>query len=891
MALNPGTKLGPYEIAAPLGAGGMGEVYRATQINLRRTVAIKVLPEGVATDPERLRRFEQEARAASALNHPSIISIYDVGRLDGTSYIVMEFVEGRTLRSLLETGSLPLRKTLDIAHQVADGLAKAHSAGIVHRDIKPENIMVTRDGHVKVLDFGLAKLVPAAQGTSSSPTLTAAAPATDPGMVLGTVAYMSPEQARGAATDYRSDIFSFGSVLYEMLTGKQPFRRASSAQTMSTIIEDDPLPIAELNPKVPLPLRWIVERSLAKEPDDRYASTRDLARDLASVRDHLSETGITAAVSSPKKKHAGWLPAASWLAVGVMLGSLLAYLLAPPALNNPVTLRMLTFSGLDLAPSVSPDGRTVVFESHRDGASRIWLKQLETGSETALTSGPNDAVPRYSPDASRVLFIRDRALYRISALGGDLRKLVENAIEADWSPDGKQIVFLRSELEGATLNTSIGIASAQDGSYRIVRRLRNEQLTGPAWSPDGNTIAFVPRGPGGTSALRRQSLLLMSPGGTNIRRVECPLEGGGISNPAWTGVPDQVVYALPESTSDSGGRGITASGAGSAGHVLLQNLRTGKVRVLFSIQGPSSRVDIAAAGRMIIDSLEQRSNLKELILRPGSRSTSQERWLTHGNSIDRQPFYSPDGHSIVFSSSRSGELDLWEVSLDNNSLRRLTDDPSVDWDPFITSDNKYLLWSSNRSGHFEVWMAERDGTSPRQLTNDGYDAENPVATQDGWVIYGSNNPQRPGLWKIRLDGTQATQVISGSVAWPDLSPDGKYALFHSVSGTTAIRRISVVRIADGAMMNFEAEGSRARFAPDSKSILYISAKRNVVSQPFPSSAGAAVTEVVPASQDTTITHFHFSADGKHVVVSQSQSSGSLMLADGVPKVSPPVRAR
>ncbi len=891
MALIPGTKLGPYEIAAPLGAGGMGEVYRATQISLRRTVAIKVLPDGVAADPERLRRFEQEARAASALNHPSIISIYDVGRFDAISYIVMEFVEGRTLRSLLETGPVLLRKALDIAHQVADGLAKAHSAGIVHRDIKPENIMVTRDGHVKVLDFGLAKLVPPTPGTSSSPTLTAAAPATDPGMVLGTVAYMSPEQARGAATDYRSDIFSFGSVLYEMLTGKQPFRRASSAQTMNAIIEDDPLPIAELNPKVPLPLRWIVERCLAKEPDDRYASTRDLARDLASVRDHLSESGITAAVAQPAKKAARWLPAASWLAVGVMLGALLAYVLAPPAVDNPVTLRMITFSGLDLAPSVSPDGRTVVFESHRDGASRIWLKQLETGSETALTSGPDDAVPRYSPDGSRVLFIRNRALYRISALGGDLRKLVENAVEADWSPDGKQIVFLRSELQGATLNTSIGIASAQDGSYRIVRMLRNEQVTGPAWSPDGNTIAFVPRGPGGTSALRRQSLLLMSADGKDIRRVECPLEGGGISNPAWTGVPDQVVYALPESTSDSGGRGISASGAGSAGHVLLQNLRTGKVRVLFSIQGPSSRVDIAAPGRMIIDSLEQRSNLKELILRPGSRSTSQERWLTHGNSIDRQPFYSPDGHSIVFSSSRSGELDIWEVSLDNNSLRRLTDDPAVDWDTFITRDNKYLLWSSNRSGHFEVWIAERDGTSPRQLTNDGYDAENPVASQDGWVVYGSNNPQHPGLWKIRLDGTQATQVVSGSVAWPDLSPDGKYALFHSVSGSTAIRRISVVRLADAAMMNFEGEGTRARFAPDGNSILYISPKRNIVRQPFPSSPGAAAEEVVPASPDSTITHFQFSPDGKRLVVSLSQSSGSLMLADGVPKVTPPVRSR
>src|SRR5215469_696883 len=295
----------------------------------------------------------------------------------------MELVDGKTVRALMQAGSLGIKRSLQIAAQVADGLAKAHAAGIVHRDIKPDNIMVTREGHVKILDFGLAKLVPTF--SSSSPTITLESPATDPGVVVGTIVYMSPEQARGQAVDYRSDIFSFGSVLYEMLSGRRPFAAASPAQTMAAIIEDDPKPIAELNPKAPLPLRWIVERCLAKDPDDRYVSTRDLARDLASVRDHLSETGVSAAVAQPAKKSAArWLRALPWMVAGMVAGALLAFLLLPGGDIHPVTLRTITFSGLDLSPTVSADGRTVAFQSRRDGASRIWLKRLDSGSETAL---------------------------------------------------------------------------------------------------------------------------------------------------------------------------------------------------------------------------------------------------------------------------------------------------------------------------------------------------------------------------------------------------------------------------------------------------------------------------------------------------------------------------
>ncbi len=296
MALTPGTKLGPYEIIGPLGAGGMGEVYRARDARLDRSVAIKILPAALSTDHDRLHRFEQEARSASALNHPNIITIHELGQHGSTRYIAMELVEGRTLRDLLVAGSLPMRKAIEIAAQVADGLTKAHEAGIAHRDLKPENLMVSNDGFVKILDFGLAKLTLSdGEGSDLATTMFH----TQPGVVLGTVGYMSPEQAGGQQQDFRSDQFSFGVVLYEMVTGKRAFKRETAAETLVAILREQPEPIAMQNREAPAPLCWAIERCLAKEPDKRYVSTRELARELAAIRDRFSEKPVKQVETRP----------------------------------------------------------------------------------------------------------------------------------------------------------------------------------------------------------------------------------------------------------------------------------------------------------------------------------------------------------------------------------------------------------------------------------------------------------------------------------------------------------------------------------------------------------------------------------------------------------------
>ena len=878
MAVSPGDKLGPYEIQSPLGAGGMGEVYRATQSRLGRQVAIKVLALSSASDPERLRRFEQEARAASALNHPNIVSIYDVGRENATSYIAMEFVDGKTLRELLEAGPLGIKKSLQIAAQIADGLAKAHAASIVHRDLKPENVMVTRDGFVKILDFGLAKLMSGSSEGSSrgeAPTMTAAIPATHPGMIMGTASYMSPEQARGAELDYRSDIFSFGLMLYEMVTGKQAFKAASSAQTLAAIIEDEPTPVGELNPKTPAPLRWVIERCLAKEPDDRYSSTRDLARDLQSIRDHLSDTTTSGAIlrAKPAARRAKWMPALLGLGCMILGAALMAWLRPEPVVTPP-TLRYLTFSGADSSPSVSSDGRTVAFVSERDGAPRIWLKQVESGSETVLTSGPDES-PRYSPDGGWILFMRRRSAYRIPSLGGEPRRLLDNVDDASWSPDGQHIAFVRFVGAG----TDVGVMSLADGSSRIIQHVENEKFHYPSWSPDGKTLALVEQFPG-TAGEPIHTVLLLAPDGQNVRRLRCPLPGGELSAVTWSQDSKQIIYAIPESPGDVGGTRVSAGG--SAGHVLLQGVRSGDARTLFATQAPVSRIEVAGPGRLIYDSLTLRANLKFFSSAPGE--TLGGRWLTRGSSIDRQPFFSPDGESVVFSSSRSGELDIWEVSLKSNALRRLTDHPASDWDPFITSDNKHLLWSSSRSGNFEIWMADRDGSSARQLSHDGVDAENPIVTPDGWVVYISGQREHPGLWKMRLDGSEAKLVVPGSLAWPDVSPDGKYALYHSVTNPLQAE-IHIVRLADGAPLEFHAAGQRARFGRDGHSIVYVRSQgADIVQQDFLAGPTSSPKVLVHGSPDLVVETFHITPDGKSFVLSYTQPAHSLMVADGVPGI-------
>ena len=707
---------------------------------------------------------------------------------------------------------------------------------------------------------------------------------------MGTAGYMSPQQARGAEVDYRSDIFSFGAVLYEMAAGKQAFKGPSSAQTLAAVIEDDPQSLAEANPKTPTPLRWIVERCLAKDPEDRYTSTRDLARDLQRIRDHLSDMASVqmahAAPSSPRPK---WLIPVLFALSSLIVGAALTAWLLPHPSAQSVTLRPLTFSGADAEPSVASDGRTVAFVSGRDGKSRIWVKQLQSGSEAALSPGPADFNPHFSPDNEWVLYIHDRAAYRIPSLGREPRKLLDNVDDANWSPDGRQLVFVRIVLDGPKVTTEVGIDSVANGTSRIVQRFENRFLLGPAWSPDGSTIALTEQR-AGTVGTPIRKMILLSPDGQHVRELICPVRGGSLSAATWSGDGRNILYEVPESPADVGGiatSGVSSIGGGSIQQVLLQDVTTGKARTLFTTQGPGSRMEIAGPGRLIFDSMALRSNLREIPLDPAHGEVP--RWLTRGSGVDRQPYYSPDGESVVFSSAQSGDADVWEVSLKTNALRRLTDHPALDWDPFVTSDGKQLVWSSNRSGNFEIWIADRDGSAPRQISHDGFDAENPAAA-GGWVVYSSSQPAHPGLWKMRTDGSEASLLVPGSVAWADTSPDGRHVLYHTAFAQGDFD-ISVIRLSDGDRAEFKARGNRSKFAPDGRSILYIDKNGSIERKAFPSPENAPAKVLVAASPDMVIETFHISPDGRHIVAAYQEATRSLMVAEGVTDVTPPGRAK
>ncbi|MBI1950102.1 MAG: serine/threonine-protein kinase, partial [Acidobacteria bacterium] len=502
MSLAPGTRLGPYEIKSPIGAGGMGEVYRARDPRLEREVAVKILPPVFSGDPDRLRRFQQEARAAGALNHPNILAIHDVGTHDGVSYVVSELLEGSTLRDRLAGAAVPGRKAVEYALQIARGLAAAHDRGIVHRDLKPENVFVTHDGHVKILDFGLAKLTRPEHEGGALTNLPTTPAGTDPGMVMGTVGYMSPEQVRGQPSDQRSDIFSLGVILHEMVSGRQPFRRESPVETMSAILKEEP-PELPATARVPPALERILRHCLEKSPAERFQSARDLAFDLEALSGISGPfageawPGAGAPVASAGALRRGGIRFLAGLVAGLLAGAGAVHWLGRGEPPGPPTVRYLTYSGQDTEPSASPDGRLIAFASTRDGRQRIWLKQLPGGDEVALTAGP-DTRPRISPDGSTVLFARQESartsLFRIPVVGGDPRKVVEDASEGDWSPDGRRIAFLRPTRKENTAGWTIMVADADGRGARDLAHLDDRILFAPRWSPAGTEIAVTQMG-------------------------------------------------------------------------------------------------------------------------------------------------------------------------------------------------------------------------------------------------------------------------------------------------------------------------------------------------------------------------------------------------------------
>ena len=882
-AAAPSTSIGPYKTIRQLGSGGMGEVFLAHDAELGRNIALKLLPEHLAAEAEHLNRLRQEARTASSLNHPNIVTIYEIGKFGRGAYIAMEYVDGLTLRDLLISGPLTPKKALQIAAQLADGLAAAHKRGLVHRDLKPENVMITSDGVVKILDFGLAKTW-ALSNESSEDTLS------QPGTIVGTYGYMSPEQARAGEIDYRSDQFSFGAMLYEMLTGTRAFDGASGVETLFMVVRDEPPPLSVVAPHVPAPVRWIVDRCLSKDPDDRYTSTRDLARDLQYIRDHFSEAGATTPVREDQtatgRLRRIW-PVAALVVLAALIGGGIMAWLRKPVPRTITSERYLTYSGQDYSPAVSPDGKLIAFASRRDGTQRVWLKQANGGGEVALTTGIDD-FPRFSPDGASILYVhldpgRPGSLYRIPVVGGEARRVVDNVGTGDWSADGSQIVFTRviTAPDGSAAS-AIFVANADGSNARELAKTDAAQAAHPRWSPDGKSIAAV-----GVQGRVAQTVLIIDPAGGKIRALAVPPKAGEISSVLWTPDSKAVIYIRADSVE---------AVVGSSAKIVKHDIADDEVEVIGWTSHNGTVLDALGDGRLLFDVRSPRDNLRELSLTDPSAS---ERWVTRGNSSDRQPVYSPDGKSVLFSSNRSGNLDLWLMT-ESGEVRRITDDAAEDWDPAFTDNGKKIVWSSGRTGNLEIWMANADGSEARQVSKDGADAENPAATPDGqWIVYNSFHPQKTGVWKIRADGTEATRIISVRTAIPEMSPDGQYVAYIA-DGRSTRQAIRIFRLSDGQDMGFSipvlakrrttAIVGRTRWTPDGKAIAFLAQDDEGVN-------GVFVQDFVPF-QDTTATRrklggfdreratesFGISPDGKQLMVAGWEQLFSLFSVEGVPEV-------
>jgi Tol biopolymer transport system component len=919
LGVAPGQNLGRYELVELLGAGGMGQVYRARDARMGRDVAVKVLARWFG-DREYLERFRNEARALSALNHPNIVTIHDVDEVEGVPFLAMELIDGETLRCVLDRGRLTPRKALHVAAQVADGLAAAHARGIVHRDLKPENVMVNREGVAKILDFGLAKqhpLVDKDDGALSGEGLSAAAPSsgeplTKPGTVLGTVGYMAPEQARGLAADFRADHFAYGALLYEVIAGAPAFQGTSRIETLGAILRGEPRPIAEVDSSLPAALGWILERCLAKDPEDRYGSTRDLARDVARVRESLAfgSSGRQRAAEparrrpQPAAKAAGLLAALALLATAAALAIVR---LRPARPEEPPRLRPITYSGSAVTPAMSPDGSTLAFASSRDGHPRIWLKHIVTGAEAVLTDGP-DEHPRFSRDGATLLFTRrgpgGPALFRVSVLGGPALKLLDDARYGDWSPDGRHLAFVRFAREaGPRPYHLLGVAAADGSGGRVVHKLEAVSVRPPRWSPDSKRLAVT----FGDGASLAWSILVLEPFSDQRRRFDPPFRFGTTSAAVWANGGRDLLYAQSD----------FAEG-GVSGSLVLQDVASGRTQSLLRLPSlGGDGVELAGDARVIVNMLPLRANLYEapIVARVGSRDVrdadddaglrSQRlsplgggtgRWLTRGSSNDRQPHYSADGARLAFSSNRDGQLDIWEVALKTGSVRRLTHAPGEDRDPRLVHDGR-LLWSSKRSGAFEIWIAEKDGNAPRQLSADGFDAQNPAMDATGaWIVYASGHPQRRGLFKLRADGSGATPLAAGNLGLPEISPDGRYLLFGAFTPPTTTLR--VLRLDTGETVPFEIKlpsatefyyviRGRARWMPDGRAIAFVdldeSGRSGVFVQDFvPGRDTSRSRRRLAGFDPEAVTEsFAISPDGRRITLSLKDRSSDMLLVENL----------
>ena len=790
-----GSRLSHYEILDRIGEGGMGVVYKARDTHLDRLVAIKILPADKVSNADRRRRFVQEARAASALNHPGIVTIHDIAEEHGVDFIAMELVAGRTLDRVIPRGGLRLRDALDYGIQIADALAAAHAGGIVHRDLKPSNVMVTDQGQVKLLDFGLAKLVD--QGALQSGALTATSPAaiTIDGAIVGTIAYMAPEQAEGKSADTRVDVFSFGAVLYEMVTGERAFQGDSPLSTLTAVLREEPKPIGQMDAGPSHELERVITRCLRKNPARRWQSIADVKVALRELKEE-SESGDSTAVAAPvhsSRRRVLLITAAALLLV-VAASAARVWLKrdAPPATSSrpgsPVPLT--TYHGREQQPALSPDGNSVAFTWNGEAEDNwdIWVKLIGPGSPLQLTSDPAmDLSPAWSPDGRSIAFVRSRGdrlvVIVVPALGGPEREVVETQRgtqtyrqQLSWSPDSRMLVLAASTP--TTRESLIAVDVATGETRPIPIPPASIAHTMPAIAPDGKTLAFVRHSGGLTGELYVQRI---SDGFTPVgdpRRLD--------------GQPHFY-------------HGVTWSADGSA--VIASRGHLGTIGVWsIPLQHPDRPERISPPGE---DWRQPSMSLRQGRLAAARATWDENLWrvdlpgpgqpagapvsLSGSTRSERNAQFSPDGRRIAFESSRSGTHEVWVADADGRNARQLTTfNSALGGTPAWSPDGQSVAFDMRGSdGRGDIFVASVRGGAAARVTTDPADDLVPAWSHDGrWIYFESTRTGRAEMWKMPARGGDPVQITHGGATYAKESADGRYLYYaRSQSGLPSLRRI------------------------------------------------------------------------------------------------------
>jgi len=876
LTLSTGTRLGPYEILAPIGAGGMGEVYKARDTRLERTVAVKVLPQHLSSSPEVRQRFEREAKTISQFSHSHICALYDVGREGETEYLVMEFLEGETLADRLARGPIPIDQTLRIGVEILAALDAAHRSGIVHRDLKPGNVMLTKSG-VKLLDFGLAKLAAApvsgvSQATSLPTALQESQPLTTRGTILGTFQYMAPEQLEGGEAEPRSDIFAFGCVLYEMLTGQKAFSGKSQASLIGSIMNSDPAPISSIQPMIPASLDRIVKGCLAKEPEHRWSTAHDVMLQLQWIAEGGSLAGVPAPVVARRKnreKLAWGLLAAALLAAAALAVGFVRRAPKPAPLVRFDVVPPPEVATMDV-PRISPDGRFLAFDAtDMEGKARIWVRALNSLTAQPLAGTDGGVRPFWSPDSRYVGFIADGVMKKVDVTGGPPTKICDapGGSDGTWSPAGVILwdgsgndPLYRVSAAGGTRSVAVALDTAK----------KETSVGWPQFLPDGKHFIYLVTGEkpedsaywiGSIDSKDKkmlapaQTLVQYAPPGQLLFVRDRTLVAQPFDASALKITGEAVPLAEKIGTDNVGlarfsvsGNGVLAYRTGETGGRLLWRDRSGKELDTLGDPGDYANPTLSPSGdRLAFNLTDPRSGKGDIWIRDLARGVNSRFTLGAGNNV--RPVWSPDASAIVFASDRGGAFDLYEKSAKGAGEEKLllhSDDPKspASW----TKDGKYVAYSSrNAKTQFDLWALPTSGDKkPMPIAVSPFSEQSAMFSPDGrYVAYVSNEsgrdeiyvqtfPEPGGKWQVSNEG-------GNDPSWRE---DGKEIYYRSPD-----QKLMAVEIHGGA--DFQAGVPQALFPirirvgnPRNKYTPYPDGQRFMIAAPLGRDAMSPTTIVL-----------------------------------------------